>query len=70
MDVTADPQSQGSLLLSHNEALAGKTFVSVLTSFLSCLCSLKLRDDVLVVMRKSFVTTVMRLFGAVQQFVS
>lgn len=23
MDVTADPQSQGSLLLSHNEALAG-----------------------------------------------
>jgi len=24
MDVTADPQSQGSLLLSHNEALAGK----------------------------------------------
>lgn len=23
MDVTTDPQSQGSLLLSHNEALAG-----------------------------------------------
>lgn len=23
MDVTADPQSQGNLLLSHNEALAG-----------------------------------------------
>lgn len=24
MDVTADPQNQGSLLLSHNDALAGK----------------------------------------------
>lgn len=24
MDVTVDPQSQGSLLLSHNEALAGR----------------------------------------------
>lgn len=41
MDVTADPQSQGSLLLSHNEALAGiggdmKSVHALKTVFFGC----------------------------------